>query len=185
MELNKHFDLKGKHALLSPSNSAWLRYDSEKLEQYINSTMAKELGTRYHEYAATAIELGLKQPRSKKTLNMYINDAIGYHMTPEQPLYYSPNCFGTADSISFRHDMLRVHDLKTGRIPAKMDQLLVYTALFCLEYKFKPSDIEMECRIYQFDEIQVYEPTTDDILPIMDKIITFDSIINDMKYREA
>jgi hypothetical protein len=37
---------------------------------------------------------------------MYVNDAIGYQMTPEQPIYYSENCVGTADAISFKNDFL-------------------------------------------------------------------------------
>lgn len=116
---------------------------------------------------------------------MYVNDAIGYKMIPEQVLYYSDNCFGTADSIIFRDHLLRIHDLKTGSTPAHMEQLMIYAALFCLEYKYKPADIGMELRIYQNNEITVYEPTVEDILPIMDTIITFDRIINKIKEREG
>jgi hypothetical protein len=32
---------------------------------------------------------------------MYVNDAIGYNMKVEQPLYYSENCFGHADTLCF------------------------------------------------------------------------------------
>ena len=116
---------------------------------------------------------------------MYVNDAIGYKMVPEQVLYYSDNCFGTADAISFRGNLLRIHDLKTGVIPAHMEQLEIYAALFCLEYKFKPSDIEIELRIYQSDEILYHKPTSEDIVPIMDKIITFDKIIGNIKEQEG
>lgn len=115
---------------------------------------------------------------------MYVNDAIGYRMTPEQILYYSGNCFGTADTISFRNGLLRIHDLKTGVTPAHMEQLEIYAALFCLEYDMKPCDINMELRIYQNDEIIFHNPSTEDIVPIMDKIITFDKIINKMKEQE-
>ena len=121
---------------------------------------------------------------SKKTLNAYVNDAIGFKMTPEQILFYSDNCFGTADAIAFRGDLLRIHDLKTGAIPAHMEQLEVYAALFCLEYKVKPADIRMELRLYQSDDILVGNPTVEDIAPIMDKIITFDRIINKIKEQE-
>lgn len=116
---------------------------------------------------------------------MYVNDAIGYKMTPEQVLYYSENCFGTADAISFRNGLLRIHDLKTGEIPAHMEQLEIYAALFCLEYNVKPGDIEMELRLYQSDEILYHNPTAMDILPIMDKIITFDKVINKIKDSEG
>ena len=116
--------------------------------------------------------------KSKKTLNSYVNDAIGYKMTPEQPLYFSENCFGTADAISFKNDFLRIHDLKTGVNQASMNQLMIYTALFCLEYNKQPKDIHAELRIYQNDEVFVCEPTLDQINPIIDKILIFDKTID-------
>jgi hypothetical protein len=138
-------------------------------------------GTILHDFAAQCITLGQKLPKSQKTLNMYVNDAIGFKMNPEQVLYYSDNCFGTADAIIFRNNLLRIHDLKTGVTKAHMEQLEIYAALFCLEYKMKPGNIDMELRIYQNNEIVVYNPTADDILPIMDKIITFDKVIEKLK----
>ena len=116
---------------------------------------------------------------------MYVNDAIGFKMVPEQILYYSDNCYGTADAIAFRNKTLRIHDLKTGEVPAKMEQLEIYAALFCLEYNIKPGDIEMELRIYQNDEILHHEPTVEDIAPIMDKIIIFDKVIDRIKEQEG
>jgi hypothetical protein len=139
------------------------------------------MGTRLHSFACECIELGQKLPRKKKTLNLYVNDAIGYKMTPEQPLYYSENCFGTADAIAFRNDFLRIHDLKTGSSPASMAQLEIYTALFCLEYGIKPTEIGKELRIYQSDEVLVHEPENDRIFLIMDKIVYFDKCINKLK----
>ena len=62
-----------------------------------------------------------------------------------------------------------------------MKQLEIYAAIFCLEYGYKPGDIEIELRIYQNDEVLVHNPTADDILPIMDRIITADKIIESMK----
>ena len=94
------------------------------------------------------------------------------------------NCFGTADSISFKDNLLRIHDLKTGVTPAHMEQLEIYAALFCLEYKIKPADIDIELRIYQSDDILVFNPTVEDIVPIMDKIITSDKIISKIKEEE-
>lgn len=96
----------------------------------------------------------------------------------------SPNCFGTADAICFRKNVLRIHDLKTGEVPAHMEQLMVYAALFCLEYRYKPSEIEMELRIYQHDQVLYHNPTVTDILPIMDKIVTADKIIEKMREEE-
>ena len=98
-------------------------------------------------------------------------------MSPEVVLYYSDYFFGTADSICFRNNFLRIHDLKTGAHPAKMEQLEIYAALFCLEYKIKPSEINIELRIYQNDEILVHNPTAEDIVPIMDKIVHLNNII--------
>ncbi len=105
-------------------------------------------------------------------------------MTPEQVLYFSENSFGTADAISFRNNLLRIHDLKTGVTPAHMEQLEIYAALFCLEYAIKPSEIEMELRIYQLDDVLIFQPTVEDIAPIMDKIRTFDKILKRIKAEE-
>jgi len=98
-------------------------------------------------------------------------------MKTEQILYYSDNCFGTADAIAFRKNFLRIHDLKTGLTPVSERQLEVYAALFCLEYRVKPFEIEIELRIYQNDEIQIYEVDPDVITHIMDRIVTFDKRI--------
>lgn len=164
--------------ILGASQYSWLNYDEQKLiDRYMN-LMAKERGTALHEWAAEAIKYNRKQIRNKDTINMYINDAIGFKMRPEQVLYYSHNCFGTADSISFRNNFLRIHDLKTGEVPAHMEQLYIYDALFCLEYGYKPIDIQIENRIYQYNEILIATPEVDIIAPIMDKIVTFDKILN-------
>ena len=153
------------------------------IETYSNY-LAAEKGTILHDFAARCITLNQRLPRKALTLNMYVNDAIGYKMTPEQILYFSDNCFGTADAISFRNGKLRIHDLKTGSTPAHMEQLEVYAALFCLEYNMKPSDIEIELRIYQSDGVLIHTPTVEDIAPIIDKIITFDKILSKMKEEE-
>lgn len=185
MNFNQHFNLAGRHAFLGASKYHWVNYDDEKLVDTYSKFLAVQRGTELHDIAAKLIKLGLKQPKSKKTFNMYVNDAIGFKMTPEQVLYYSDNCFGTADSISFRNGLLRIHDLKTGVTPAHMEQLMIYAALFCLEYKMKPSEIEMELRIYQSDEVVVHNPEVDEIVPIMDKIVTFDKILTRIKSEEG
>ena len=138
---------------------------------------ASEMGTRLHAWAKDTIDLGLKQPRTKKTLYAYVNDAIGYRMETEVVLFYSERFFGTADAISFRNNLLRIHDLKTGKHPANMEQLEIYAALFCLEYKVKPSDIKMELRIYQNDEVIVHIPESEDIVKIMQKIVSLDKLL--------
>lgn len=181
MNFNKHYSLEGKHAFLGASKYHWINYDADKLVDSYTKFQATLNGTILHDFACQCITLGQKLPKSQKTLNMYVNDAIGFKMKPEQVLYYSDNCFGTADAIIFRNNLLRIHDLKTGITRAHMEQLEIYAALFCLEYNKKPSDIDMELRIYQNNEILVHNPTVEDILPIMDKIITFDKLIDKMK----
>ena len=184
MNFNKHSNLEGQHAFLGASKYHWINYSEDKVAESYSRFLATQKGTQLHEFAAQCIRLGQKLPKSKKTLNAYVNDAIGFKMTPEQILFYSDNCFGTADAIAFRGDLLRIHDLKTGAIPAHMEQLEVYAALFCLEYKVKPADIRIELRLYQSDDILVGNPTVEDIAPIMYKIITFDRIINKIKEQE-
>ena len=184
MNFNKHSNLEGQHAFLGASKYHWINYSEDKVAESYSRFLATQKGTQLHEFAAQCIRLGQKLPKSKKTLNAYVNDAIGFKMIPEQILFYSDNCFGTADAIAFRGDELRIHDLKTGVIPAHMEQLMIYAALFCLEYKVKPADIRMELRLYQSDDILVANPTVEDIAPIMDKIITFDKIINKIKEQE-
>ncbi len=185
MNFNKHSNLEGQHAFLGASKYHWINYSDEKVAEAYSKFLATQKGTVLHEFAAKCIQLGQKLPKSHKTLNMYVNDAIGFRLTPEQILYYSENCFGTADAIGFRNGLLRIHDLKTGVIPAHMEQLEIYAALFCLEYKIKPAEIEIELRIYQSDEILYHKPTVEDILPIMDRIITSDKIISKIKAEEA
>ena len=184
MNFNKHLQLVGQHAFLGASKYHWINYDEAKVAEAYARYLAVQKGTILHDFAAQCIRLGQKLPRSQKTLNMYVNDAIGFKMTPEQILFYSENCFGTADAISFRNGYLRIHDLKTGLVPAKMEQLMIYAALFCLEYKVKPAEIDMELRLYQSDDILVHNPVADEILPIIDKIISFDKIITKIKSEE-
>lgn len=177
MQFNNHHRLQGLHALFSASSSHWLRYPDEKAIEVYNNKKAAELGTRLHAWAAETIKLGIKQPRSKKTISAYVNDAIGFKMEPEVVLFYSERFFGTADAICFRDNLLRIHDLKTGKTPVHMEQLMVYAALFCLEYRIKPGEIEMELRIYQNDEILYHKPEADEILPIMDKIMHLNKLL--------
>lgn len=185
MQFNKHYNLEGSHAFLGASKYHWINYDEEKLIASYNSFLAAQKGTELHSFAAQCIKLGQRLPKSHKTLNMYVNDAIGFKMVPEQVLYYSDNCYGTADSITFKDDFLRIHDLKTGATPTHMEQLMIYAALFCLEYKVKPGLIGMELRIYQNDDIAILQPQATDILPIIDKIVTFDKLIKKIKEVEG
>ena len=184
MNFNKHLEIEGQHAFLGASKYHWIYYDNDKLIDSYSKFNAVKRGIELHDFAERCIRLRQRLPKTRKTLNMYVNDAIGFRMNTEQVLYYSSNCFGTADAISFRDNILRIHDFKSGVTPAKIEQLAVYAALFCLEYKVKPSDIKMELRIYQSNDILVHSPEVDDILVIMDKIIAFDKIISKIKSEE-
>lgn len=181
MRFNDHWNLEGRHAFLSPSNYHWINYSDEKLEERYKTYRASERGTRLHNLAKECIELGIKMPKNKNTFNMYVNDAIGFKMTPEQPLYFSDNCFGTADAISFRKKFLRIHDLKTGVSPVSMLQLETYAALFFLEYGVEPADTAIELRIYQEPEVIVHTPDILEVYDIMEKIQRFDKVLTLMQ----
>lgn len=210
MVFETYSDLVGEHAFLSPSQPQWLRYSEEKLvERYLNS-QAQERGTELHQFAHDAIRLNRIQPRNKDSLNMFINDAIGFKMSSEQPLYYHGFCFGTADAIQYKRNYLRIHDLKTGVVEGKMDQLKIYAALFCLNYQklthmlrmdgksdidiaakwdLKPSELhfdprkmtDIELRIYQYGDITVEHPDPEEILSFMDIIVRNVDVLKNVK----
>lgn len=183
MKFTDHDRLRGEHAFLSASKYSWLNYDDVKLASTYRTAMAAALGTRLHALAAEHIALRMRMPRNNATFNAYVNDAIGFKMTPEVVLFYSVNAFGTADALSFdeKKALLRIHDLKTGSSRVSMNQLKVYASLFCLEYGYKPFDITTEMRIYQNDDILAETADGDEIAHIMDKIIHFDKIIEQLK----
>ena len=184
MNFNRHSNLEGQHAFLSASKYHWVNYDADKLAESYSGFIAAQKGTELHSFAAMCIRLNQKLPRSAKTLNMYVNDAIGFMMVPEQILYYSDNCFGTADAICFSDGTLRIHDLKTGDTQAHMEQLYIYAALFCLEYGYDPSQIRTELRIYQYDDVMKETPDPETIISVMNKISEFDKIIEEIKRGE-
>ncbi len=62
-----------------------------------------------------------------------------------------------------------------------MKQLLIYASLFCLEYNVKPQDIKMELRLYQSDDIVTHTPESEEIVVVMNKIITSDRKIQQLK----
>jgi hypothetical protein len=188
MRFHRYPQLEGTHAPYSPSQSAWLRYDEDKAVRVHLKKKAAMRGTILHQWAKETIDLGIKQADNGKTLNMYINDAIGFMMDTEVILYYSPRFYGTADSICFRkmnnRDVLRIHDLKTGEEPASIEQLKVYAAIFCLEYKVNPADIDMELRLYQSNKVVCCNPTAEEIQAIMDFIVNRDKIYDKLDNEE-
>lgn len=206
MNFNKHLELEGKHAILSPSKHYWLRYDDDALMKNYIASYATDVGTLVHEYARDRIRyrLPLEDCSSEKNalltfllknyipyrvidldrlfynLVPYVNDAIGFKLESEVILKYSDLCFGTADAIGVRRGLLRIHDLKTGVTPASMDQLLLYAGLFFHEYKrdYRPTTMKVELRIYQNQEVLIHNPECDEIRGVMDKIVHGDMVIN-------
>ena len=175
MRLNRHSELEGRHAFLAPSSPAWLRYDDQKLERRYLEELAAQRGTEELEFAARAIKLGHKMEEKPKTINMYVNDSIGWRLKPEVSLFWSVFCFGTADALGFSESqmLLRISDLKTGKTPTTFDQLIIYAALFCLEYEFpRPWELEIELRIYQANKVKFLAPDPDEVFHAMDRILT-------------
>lgn len=211
MIFNKHSDLAGQHAFLGASKFYWLNYDDDVLLTRYQQQYATTIGTVLHKLASDCIKNNIRLSKSAdkhlitlelirndipidyvdvasilETLVPFVNDAIGFKMTSEQVLYYSENCFGTADVISFRNGVLRIHDYKSGSLPAHMEQLLIYAALFCLEYKINPRDIsEIELRIYQNGEILYHKPGPDEIIDITKKIVNADNVITTFTSKEV
>lgn len=202
MSSKEHLELKGTHALLSPSSYGWVNYSTEEqLISRLKSSYAQTIGTLTHELAAKLILDRIRLSKtSKQVLQLYlaehkipemvvdfddlysnlvnyVNDSISMRMLPEQVFYYSDFCYGTVDAYSFKKNHLRIHDLKTGKLQAKMDQLEIYAALFCLQNKIKPDAIDIDLRIYQFSEVNVFVPAPQDISAIMDNIIEKDKFL--------
>lgn len=173
------------HAFLSPSKYHWIRYDKEKLVKAFHNYIMVEKGTKLHAMAADLISEGITQKNSHKTFNMYVNDAIKFKMEPEKLLRYSENLFGTADALSFDGKLLRIHDLKTGTIPAHMDQLIIYAGLYCLINHVDPFDIDFELRIYQNDEVIIDEPDSQTVSDYMVAMVNADDIVRELRKQEA
>ena len=188
MNFNKHSELDGKHAILSPSKPYWLNYSQDQMINYLRSQRAAQEGTELHEIAAALIRKGLKLRGSTQTLTAYVNDAIGYGMTPEVALKYSDSCFGHADAVDYNHGLLRIHDLKTGSGPVHMEQLEIYAALFLLEYEralgVNPLNTKVNLRIYQNDDIQEYSPDKDRMEALIYGIKERDSWVQDSLMEE-
>lgn len=182
MNFNSHLELEGKHAFLGGSKWHWINKSPDEIAVSYNNYYASELGTLLHEHACNCIKFKTKLAKTKNTLNMYVNDAIGFRMTPEVVLKYSNYAFGTADAIAYdeKKKFLRIHDFKSGSSPTHMEQLEIYAAFFCLEYKIDPHDISMELRIYQNDDVNIFIPDPDDIKFIMDKTIEDNKVIIDI-----
>ena len=206
MIFNDHSKLEGRHAFLGASNFRWINYNDEILEKRFYSQYATSIGTIIHELAADLIKSRIKLTKSDRRmielilykqgipkgaydsrsilLNLlpFVNDAIGFHMESEIILYYSINAFGTTDAISYnqREKKLRIHDLKNGVTKTHIEQLIVYAALFCLEYKMNPKLFETELRIYQNMETLIYIPECKEIEKFMELIKSRNKFVSNL-----
>ena len=189
MRWRYHGNLSGTHSLLSPSSPAWLNYDESKLTEFYRRYRAKVRGTLMHGLAKTCIDNGIplgdvnSNDQGIRTLGMYVTDCRDYNMDTEVMLYYSSNAYGTCDAIRFDEDTRRlmIFDLKTGITVASFRQLEIYAAYFCLEYNVDPKTIDIELRIYQTGDIRFAYPTPEQIERIMDIVIRFDDLVNQIK----
>lgn len=179
------------HAFLSPSKFHWIRYDKEKLIKAYYNWRNVQNGTKLHALAETLILARHEQKRDGTTFNTYVNDAIKYKMEPEKLLWYSENLFGHADALMFkppigsRKGILRIHDLKTGIIPAHFDQLIIYAAIYCVTNNVDTDSIDIELRIYQNDDVQIYEPTCEEMNEYISSMVEADNIVNELRMQEG
>lgn len=210
MNFKRHSELEGKHAILSASSWRWVNDDIESLTKRICSQYLSAIGTILHDVARKHIKHRIKLNKYDKknvmlelveqgipamiidiinfdsmyeNLMLYVNDCVAFKMTPEVVLRFSNNFFGTADAIKYDEEsrFLRIHDYKSGTTPAHIEQLIIYVALFCLEYAIKPTSLSgCELRIYQAPEPIVYNPTSEEISQVIERMITFDNFMNKM-----
>lgn len=191
MNWHDHSEWKyGEHSYLSPSKKTWVNYDDETLvKNYKTFMTATVLGTAVHDLASRFINKRYKLLKSDwniiafeledvydipkyainkelifENLRLFVNDCISNNMRSEEKLIYTPHAFGTADAIQLTGNTLLIFDLKTGATPASLDQLISYAALFCLEYTIKPSTLNYDLRIYQFNSIVTDPNITSDII---------------------
>lgn len=181
MIFNQHHELEGRHAILSPSKYYWISYTNEKLYSWLKSCRAASEGVETHDFARRCIERGVKLPKRKKTLNMYVNDAINYGLTPEQVLYYAPNCFGTTDAIGLIDGTLYIFDLKTGEHEGDFRQLEIYAGLFSLEYPQEWNSVQnVVLRIYQYNGFRESSVTVEEVNSIASRIVEANQILEDI-----
>lgn len=210
MRFNDHSNLEGGHAIFPASSWRWINDDPEGLVKRLRGHYMKDIGTILHDFAERHIKHGYKLNKYLKkeailelvdkgipavvidsidfdtmfdNLMNYVNDCIGFKMIPEVVLYYNRYFFGTADAIRYSEEdrFLRIFDCKTGVTPAHIEQLMIYAALFCLEYKVKPSSITIELRIYQNNEIIEHVPSAEEIVAIMERIVENTKFLRSIK----
>ncbi len=68
MILNEHSELRGKHAMFSPSQPSWLNYDEEKIVERMINYYRAPLGTEIHEFCEGRIR---RKRRINKSAKVY------------------------------------------------------------------------------------------------------------------
>jgi len=214
MNLTDYSKLEGTHALFSASKGSWKNDtdDEQIIKRYINS-YATTIGTSTHKFAKNCIDNKIRLSKGDRKMLLYhllndpeasipkqvidldflfpnvrnyVNDAIMMNMKSEVLLVYSDLSYGTADAISCSNNFLRIHDLKTGRAPVHIDQLLIYAAYYCLDQNVKPRDLSgIELRIYQNSEIIHHEPRPEEIEEIIAKCVICNDVVNKFRKSEA
>lgn len=175
------------HEFAASQISLQLKYST--LKDLSHSILSYIYRKYYDEERAEITETGNKilqtarvLPKEKLvTLQQYINDGSGFRMKTEQTLVYSDFIYGTADAIRYEDDVLRISDYKSGKHPVSMDQLLVYAALFCLEYKVDPMKTKFHLRIYQQGKIICNEPEGSQILDIANRIVYVNKVATSVR----
>ena len=170
MIFNKHSELEGRHAILSPSKHYWLNYDDEGLMRNYISSFATDIGTLVHEYASDRIKyrlpIDIENEEAKNGLLMHLlKNGIPFRVIDLDRLFYNLVPY-VNDAIGYRM--------------ASMDQLLCYAGLFFLEYKrdYRPQTMKVELRIYQNQEVLVNQPSSEEVKAVMDKIIHGDAVLS-------
>lgn len=211
MRWHDHSDIEGKHAFLSPSKKSWLNYDIDKLEAaYVNS-WATTIGTVLHSFAEIRIKRRKRLTKSCRdtldqfmyengipvklidvdkyfdNLSLFVNESIGFRMEPEVGLKISDDCFGHTDAISFdeRDRILRISDYKSGMTEPSMDQLLIYAALFFIEYKkelnLELSNFRTELRLYFQEQVLYFEPDEQTMAHVVDTVLCQNKAVQTIK----
>ena len=200
MIFNRHLELEGRYALMSPSKPFWIGESDDAFLKRLVSGYASQIGNILHEEARKYITHRFKARKSDKqnlimalleggipravinTLDMdrqtanfmnYVNDSVSFMMEPEVTLKYSDYCFGHTDAIFYSDTdrVLRINDMKTGTSPVHMEQLLGYAGQFCLEYAVNPKSLKLcELRIYQNGDIIFDNPTSDMLMTLINEI---------------
>jgi hypothetical protein len=99
MRWNRHLNLQGEHAFLSPSTYHWINYNHARLLQRWTAAQAGAYGNMQHEYAQQEIK-AKRESGLIGTVGQYINDAIRYRMETEQVRHCSVSSMATTRSES-------------------------------------------------------------------------------------